>query len=128
MEWHWLSLMRNARPALARQESHAGLQRAAHAFLLLPAGDDDRARRARVPVEDLPGDLAALAAVAQGLIINEHLAAAYGVTLSDANRATVHVRRVADLLERIVATDSRPLTQARAPPPGWPGTAGISPS
>ena len=65
--------------------------------------------------EDLPGDLAALAAVAQGLIIHEHLASAYGVTLSDANLATVHVRRVADLLERIVATDSRPLTQARAP-------------
>ena len=78
-------------------------------------------------LEDLPGDVAALAAVAQGLIIHEHLAPVYGVTLSDADRATVHVRRVADLLERIVATDSRPLTQA-SPPPGCPGTAGISPS
>ena len=71
--------------------------------------------------EDLPGDVAALAAVAQGLIIHEHLAPVYGVTLSDADRATVHVRRVADLLERIVATDSRPLTQAREPAARLPG-------
>jgi len=32
---------------------------------------------------DLPGGVAALAAVAQGLVIHEFLAEAYGVTLSD---------------------------------------------
>ena len=64
---------------------------------------------------DLPRGVAALAGVAQGLIIHEHLAGLYGVTLSDERRATVHIRPVAELLARILAEDGRPLTAARAP-------------
>jgi len=65
--------------------------------------------------EDLPGDVAGLAAVAQGLIIHEHIAGAYGVTLSDEDRASVHVRQVERLLDLIVARDGRPLGVPREP-------------
>jgi hypothetical protein len=65
--------------------------------------------------ERLPRGVAALAAVAQGLVVHEHMAAAYGVTLSEDDRSTVHVRPVEQLLERIVARDDRPLDVARAP-------------
>jgi hypothetical protein len=63
----------------------------------------------------LPRDIPGLAAVAQGLLIHEHIAPAYGVTLSDEQRASVHVRPVKRMLELIVATDDRPLDVARAP-------------
>jgi len=65
--------------------------------------------------ESLPRDIAGLAAVGQGLIIHEHLASQYGVTLTDSDRESVHVRPVERLLDRIVAKDDRPLTVARAP-------------
>lgn len=61
----------------------------------------------------LPHDVAALAAVTQGLIVHEYWAGAYGLTLSDADRATAHLRRAEDLLEHIVARDGRPLSVAR---------------
>ncbi len=64
---------------------------------------------------DLPRGVAALAKVAQGLVIHEFLTEQYGVTLSDERRAAVHTRPVTDMLERIVAEDSRPLTVARDP-------------
>jgi hypothetical protein len=64
---------------------------------------------------DLPHGVAPLAQVAQGLLIHEHLTGSYGVTLTDERRATVHVRPVAGLLERMMAEDSRPLTVAREP-------------
>jgi hypothetical protein len=63
----------------------------------------------------LPRDIPGLAAVAQGLLIHEHIAPAYGVTLSDEERSSVHVRPVERLLELIVARDGRPLGIARAP-------------
>ena len=65
--------------------------------------------------EPLPRDVAGLAAVAQGLVVHEHMAAAYGVTLSDDDRNTVHLRPVEALLGQIVARDARPLDVARAP-------------
>jgi hypothetical protein len=64
---------------------------------------------------DLPRGPAAVAAVAQGLVIHEHLTEVYGFPLSPERRATVHVRPVSELLERISAQDSRPLTVAREP-------------
>jgi Transglutaminase-like superfamily len=64
---------------------------------------------------ELPGDVADLAAAAQGLLIHEFIAAAYGVTLSDADRDSVHVRPAEGLLERITARDGRPLGAAREP-------------
>jgi Transglutaminase-like superfamily len=64
---------------------------------------------------ELPGDVADLAAAAQGLLIHEFIAAAYGVTLSDADRDSVHVRSAEGLLEQITARDGRPLGAAREP-------------
>jgi hypothetical protein len=64
-------------------------------------------------LDGLPHDVAGLAAVVQGLVIHEHIAPAYGVTLTDEDRATVHIRRVEQLLERIVTRDSRPLEVSR---------------
>jgi hypothetical protein len=69
----------------------------------------------------LPGDVQALAAAAQGLVIHEHIASAYGVALSDEERASVHVRPVEKLLELITARDGRPLDAPRAPEARLPG-------
>jgi hypothetical protein len=63
----------------------------------------------------LPGDPAALAAVAQGLLIHEFIVGQYGVTLSDDERVSVHTRPVADLLDQVLARDGRPLDVAREP-------------
>ena len=62
----------------------------------------------------LPRDLASLARVAQGLILHEHWAGAYGQALSDARRSEVHLRSISAMLDRIFAHDPRPLSQARA--------------
>lgn len=61
----------------------------------------------------LPGDVAGLAAVGHGLIVHEHLVSAYGVTLSDEDRGSVHIRPVERLLELIVSRDDRPLEIVR---------------
>jgi hypothetical protein len=66
-------------------------------------------------LEELPGDVAGLAGVAHGLLIHEFLAAAYGVTLTEEDRASVHLRPVETMLEQIVARDGRPLGVAREP-------------
>ena len=66
-------------------------------------------------LEGVPGEVAGLAAVAQGLLIHEFIAPAYGVTLSEQDRSTVHIRPAEGLLEQIVARDTRPLTAARLP-------------
>lgn len=71
--------------------------------------------------DTLPDAVAELAAVAQGLLIHEHIAPAYGVTLSDEDRAPVHFRRIEQVLERIVAVDDRPLTEPREPGKRVPG-------
>ena len=71
--------------------------------------------------EALPADVGELAAVAQGLLIHEHIAPAYGVTLPDERRASVHVRPVERLLDLIVAEDDVPLTTARTPDRRLPG-------
>jgi hypothetical protein len=64
-------------------------------------------------LDTLPRDVSGLAAVAHGLLVHEHLVSAYGVTLSDEDRSSVHIRPVERLLERIVARDDRPLTIPR---------------
>jgi len=64
---------------------------------------------------DLPRGIAALSAVCHGLLIHEHIAGVYGVTLTDERRASVHVRPVAARLGALMAEDPRPLTAARAP-------------
>jgi hypothetical protein len=65
--------------------------------------------------DPLPRDVQGLTAIAQGLLIHEHLVSAYGVTLSDDERASVHLRRVDQLLEQIVVRDDRPLGVPREP-------------
>ena len=66
-------------------------------------------------LEDLPRDIPQLAAIAQGLMIHEHMADSYGVRLTDDDRASVHRRRVEELLAQIMARDDRPLVIARPP-------------
>jgi hypothetical protein len=63
----------------------------------------------------LPADVAALTEVAQGLIVHEHMAGAYGFELPPERRATVHIRPVAALLDQILLEDSRPITTPREP-------------
>jgi hypothetical protein len=63
----------------------------------------------------LPSGIGALSEVVQGLLVHEFLTQQYGFELSDERRATVHVRPVEQMLDRIVAEDDRPLTCAREP-------------
>lgn len=60
----------------------------------------------------VPGDLGGIVRVVQGLFIHEFWGDSYGIALSDADRATAHIRPAADLLD--LAGD-RPLTEAREP-------------
>lgn len=63
--------------------------------------------------DGLPHDVAGLAKVVQGLLMHEHLAPAYGLSLTTAKHAESHVRPVELMLARIVANDPRPLPVAR---------------
>lgn len=72
-------------------------------------------------LEDLPRGFVSLAEVAQGLLIHEHMAEGYGVRLSDSDRASVHLRSAEQILEQILARDSRPLDVARDPSDRLPG-------
>jgi len=62
---------------------------------------------------ELPADPAGLARVIQGLLLHEHWAPSYGVTLSDERRAQSHIRPLAEMLDRLVGEDGRPLAEAR---------------
>jgi Transglutaminase-like superfamily len=66
-------------------------------------------------LDGLPRDVGGLAKVVQGLLIHEHIAPAYGVTLSAEQHAQAHMRGVEKMLGCIARQDSRPLSQARPP-------------
>ena len=66
-------------------------------------------------LESLPGDVPSLTAVAHGLLIHEHMAHGYGVTLTEADRSSVHIRPVEQVLAQVLARDDRPLHVARPP-------------
>jgi len=66
-------------------------------------------------LDGLPKDVGGLAKVVQGLLIHEHIAPAYGVTLSAEQHAQAHMRSVEKMLDSIARQDSRPLPQARPP-------------
>ncbi|WBB93859.1 transglutaminase-like domain-containing protein [Verrucosispora sp. WMMC514] len=67
-------------------------------------------------LEAVPAEPAEIARTIQGLLIHEHIADAYGVALTDADRQTVHLRPADDLLARIAGgPDAQPLTIARPP-------------
>ena len=58
-----------------------------------PLAMSDPGRHAAL-FDRLPSDAGALAKVVQGLLIHQHIAPAYGVTLSRDQRAQSHIRAV----------------------------------
>ena len=61
----------------------------------------------------LPGNIASLCEVIQGVLIHRDIAPfLYGVTLSEEDRDDAHIRPIAQMLTRIHALDARPLTIA----------------
>ncbi len=66
-------------------------------------------------LERLPADIPSLTEIAHGLLIHEHMAHGYGVTLTEADRASVHLRPVERVLAEVLARDGRPLQVARPP-------------
>jgi hypothetical protein len=79
-----------------------------------PISMSDAGARAAL-LDGLPGDVAGLAKVVQGVLIHEHIAPAYGVTLSAEQHKQSHMRGVEKMLDCIARQDSRPLPQARPP-------------
>ncbi len=86
--------------------------RATLAYYTEPGMMTDPGRYASL-LDPLPSDIGGIAKVAQGLLVHEHMAEAYGVTLSDDDRATVHLRPVEQILEAVLARDDRPLGDKR---------------
>src|SRR5713101_6502243 len=54
-------------------------------------------------LDAVPRDLAGMARVVQGLLLHEHWAPAYGVTLSDERRRESHIRPASLMLDRLLA-------------------------
>jgi hypothetical protein len=78
-----------------------------------PIAMSDPGRHAAL-FEGLPRDAGALAKIVQGLLVHQHIAPAYGVTLSRDQQAQSHVRAVEKILDGIVMRNSRPLSALRA--------------
>src|SRR5205809_6535377 len=64
-------------------------------------------------LDAVPRDLAGMTRVVQGLLLHEHWAPAYGVTLPDKRRSESHIRPASRMLDRLLAIDDRPLSGAR---------------
>ncbi len=79
-----------------------------------PISMSDAGDRAAL-LDGLPRDVGGLAKVVQGVLIHEHIAPAYGVTLSAEQHAQAHLRGVERILDCIARQDGRPLPQARPP-------------
>jgi hypothetical protein len=77
-----------------------------------PTDMSDAGRQARL-FDGLPHDVGGLAEVVQGLLVHEHIAPAYGLSLSPEQHAQAHHRAVERILETIAAQDRRPLPVAR---------------
>jgi len=78
-----------------------------------PIAMSDPGRHAAL-FEGLPRDAGALAKIVQGLLVHQHIAPAYGVTLTRNQQAQSHVRAVEKILDGIVMHDGRPLSALRA--------------
>lgn len=63
----------------------------------------------------LPGDVAGLCRVVQGLVIHYRGAGMFGHTIPQARLCEIDSRHVAKMLARIVELDDRPLVEARPP-------------
>lgn len=85
-----------------------------------PAAMTSAGRYASI-LKSLPGDPATVAGILHGLVVHEHMAPGYGVTLTDDDKASVHVRPAADLLARIEARDPRAFDVPRPPEGRLPG-------
>jgi hypothetical protein len=77
-----------------------------------PIAMSDPGRHAAL-FDGLPGEPGALAKTVQGLLIHQHIAPAYGVTLSRDQKSQSHVRAVEKILDDIVTRDARPLSVLR---------------
>jgi hypothetical protein len=77
-----------------------------------PVAMSDAGRNATL-FDGLPHDVGELATVVQGLMVHEHIAPAYGLTLSPEQHAQAHLRPVEKILETIAAQDKKPLPVAR---------------
>ncbi len=64
-------------------------------------------------LDDLPRDVGGLADVVQGLLMHEHVAPAYGLTLSADQHAQAHMRGVDEILQSVNRQDKRPVLEAR---------------
>jgi hypothetical protein len=63
--------------------------------------------------DGLPYDVASLARIVQGLLLHEHGAPTYDLTLADERRNEVYIRSVERMLDRLLAHGSQPLSVAR---------------
>src|SRR5688500_879788 len=61
----------------------------------------------------LPHEVADLVGVVQGLLLHQDVAPAYGVTLTEEQLSTAHLRPAEQMLDALFALDDRPLTGAR---------------
>src|SRR5258708_35949971 len=80
---------------------------------LRPIAMSDPGRHADL-FDGLARDTSAFAETVHGLLIHQHIAPAYGVTLSRNQQDQSHVRAVEKILDDIVTRDRRPLSAARA--------------
>jgi len=78
-----------------------------------PIAMSDPGRHAAL-FEGLPRDAGALARIAQGLLVHQHLAPAYGVVLSREQQAQSHIRAVEKILDSILVRDRRSLSAPRS--------------
>jgi hypothetical protein len=78
-----------------------------------PIAMSDPGRHAAL-FDGLPRNPGALANTVQGLLIHQHIASAYGVTLSNDQQAQSHIRAVEKILDDVVTRDDRPLSILRA--------------
>jgi hypothetical protein len=63
----------------------------------------------------LPDDIVGLTRVMHGLLLHQHIAPAYGQTLSPPRLAEPHIRSVRKMLDQLLAHDASALTTARPP-------------
>jgi hypothetical protein len=78
-----------------------------------PIAMSDPGRHAAL-FESLPRDTGELARIVQGLLIHQHIAPAYGVTLSREQQGQSHIRDVEKILDAVLMRDRRPLSAPRA--------------
>lgn len=63
--------------------------------------------------EGLPDDVPGLVKAVQGVLLHVFWASRYGVELSEERKKEVNIRKVEDMLERVLELDDRPITAPR---------------